>query len=161
MLGVEEGAECGDAHRPFEGFRGLVEHAPAAEQGGIVHQDVDPAPPPEDVADVALDRGLVRHVAWRGHGLAAVPLDPGDACLDRRLVHVVARDLGAVSGQGQGDAAADVGAGAGDEGHLAFERDVQGCYLSAALAGASHDRTSWHASGMTHGSTPQAGPLRR
>src|SRR5262249_39402038 len=67
---------------------------------------------------------LVGHVAGSGHRLAAVALDPGDALLDGARRHVVDRDLRPVPGQGQGDPAADVGPGAGDERDLAVKGDL-------------------------------------
>jgi hypothetical protein len=99
----------------------LVEHAAPAEQRGVVDQDVDLAPTGQHVVDIALDGRLVGDIAGSGHRLALVAFYPGDAGVDRLLGHVVAGDLGAVLGQGQSDAAADVRPDAGDESDLTFE----------------------------------------
>jgi len=98
-----------------------LEQPAAAEQRRVVHQDVDVAPPGEHAGDVVLDRCLVGHVTRRGHRLAAVALDTGDARLDRGLVDVIAGNLRTVPRQRQRDAAADVGPDAGDERDLAVE----------------------------------------
>jgi len=121
VLGVEEIAERRDANGPLEVGRALVEQPAAAEQRRVVHQYVDAAPPGEHVGDVVLDRCLVGDVTGRGHRLAAVALDTGDARLDRGLVDVIAGNLRTVPRQRQRDAAADVGPDAGDERDLAVE----------------------------------------
>ncbi len=66
MLGIEKVAERGDPDRPLEVGRGLVQHSLAAEQRRVVHEYVDPAPTPQHLANVPLDRGLVRYVTGRG-----------------------------------------------------------------------------------------------
>ena len=65
VLGVEERAGAGDRHRPVPELEALLEHAPTAEQSGVVDQDVDPAPGIEHLADVAHHVVLGAHVARR------------------------------------------------------------------------------------------------
>jgi tetratricopeptide (TPR) repeat protein/transcriptional regulator with XRE-family HTH domain len=132
VLGVEEVTQRRHAHGSLEVLRGLVEQPPAAEQRRVVHEDVDVPPSREHLTDVALHRGLVGHVTGRGHRLAAVALDAGDARLDRRLVHVVAGHLRAVPGQGQRDPAADIGSDAGDEPDLPSKRDLHRQWSTSA-----------------------------
>src|SRR5207237_1446504 len=75
VLGVEEVARGGDGDRPVEVLEAFLQDAPAAEQSGVVDQDVDPAPGVQRGLDVPLDLRLVADVAGDGHGGAPAALD--------------------------------------------------------------------------------------
>ncbi|MNS91423.1 hypothetical protein D3C72_1255150 [compost metagenome] len=101
-----------------------------AQDAGVVHQDVDPAPAGHDLGDHGVDRRSVGDGSGVGHGLAARRRDLSNDGLSRRgrfaravtgAAQVVDHHLGAPRRQGQGVFAAQAAARARHDRHLAVE----------------------------------------
>ncbi|MNS93004.1 hypothetical protein D3C72_1271550 [compost metagenome] len=104
-----------------------------AQDAGVVHQDVDPAPAGHDLGDHGLDRRLVGDRGRIGHGFAAGGLDFGHHSLGRRgrsaravagAAQIVDHHPGAARRQGQGVFAAQSAARARYNRHLTVEPDA-------------------------------------
>ncbi|MCY1438861.1 hypothetical protein D9M71_550770 [compost metagenome] len=88
---------------------------------GVVDDDVD--------ATIVLHGGLDEtvsevgsgHTADAGHSLATGVADFCNDVFGRSSVEIIDHDLGAVSGQLQGDATTDTAAGTGDQGDFTFD----------------------------------------
>ena len=134
MLGAEKGA--GEVHgelaRPA--LERHVEHAVAAEDAGVVHQHVHGTVGRARLHDHRLHLALVGDVAHEAEGLPAAPPDRLRALLRVVGGHVHADDARALLGEPLGDAAADVGAGAGHDRDLVGELHVGATIIVATGA---------------------------
>ena len=113
---VDDAAEIGGFH---------FVHGDAADDAGIVHEDVDGAHLFLDLLDECLYGGFIGDVADVTVGLDALFLVGLQAAVHQLLVDVVETDGGTLLCKGTGDGEADAVAGTGDEGHFALEGEVQ------------------------------------
>ncbi len=141
-LGQEEDdLQVGVHHRVPIGL-GELDAVGAADDAGVVDQDVDLAEGGDGLVDHALDRFDRAEVGLDRQELATRGFDQGLG-FGRRAA-AGGGDVGAGLGQRHGHGLSKTGVGAGDEGDLAFETERIGhgaCFLIKILS----SRTAWKA----------------
>ena len=123
-LGYDEGGDQVHVDDLGELLGGHFAHRDAADDAGVVDQDVHHADLGLDLLHQRLHRGLVGHVADIAVGLDAGRFIGLHALVHQLLVDVVEYDGRAALGVGGGDGEADAIAGAGDPGDLALKAEI-------------------------------------
>jgi hypothetical protein len=137
VLGAQESPGEVDRELAVPALERHLQHAQAAEDAGVVDQDVHGAVGIAGPHDHRLDLDLVGDVARDRQRVAATPSDPVRALLGVAGVHVDAHHPGALVGQPPGEPAADVRTRPGHDRH--FPREPHACAPLSSVPGEADD----------------------